>query len=55
MTCQTGDQIKQDQRTGKRVYEAPRLRNYGAVRELTAGGSGMSDEGSMTTDTTRKL
>lgn len=34
-------------------YTAPTLKVYGGVVELTAGGTGISNEGSATTDVTK--
>jgi hypothetical protein len=42
-------QGKQDQKTNdsaRRIYGAPRLTEYGRVRDLTAGGSGERGESS---------
>jgi hypothetical protein len=43
-----------EQATAKTGYTAPKLVVYGAMAALTAGGSGNSAEGSMTTDLTRQ-
>ncbi len=38
----------------RRAYQTPRLMTYGAVRELTAGGSGTKNEGKKDTDPKRR-
>ncbi len=54
MIYQSYDQKTPTLEANARPYNSPRLLVYGAVRELTAGGSGQSDEGSMTGDLTRR-
>jgi hypothetical protein len=41
----TGDHMAAVQQPGRRSYHRPRLFVYGAVRNLTAGGSGNASEG----------
>ncbi len=46
--------VKAPEMTAGREYAAPKLVVYGDMAALTAGGSGMSDEGSMTMDPLRR-
>jgi len=38
----------------KKPYQPPQLVQYGAIQNMTLGGTGGPAEGSMTTDTTRR-
>lgn len=49
------DSNKTPKRESRQSYASPKLRIYGDVVEMTAGGSGMSDEGSMSMDTSRRV
>ena len=41
--------------THKRPYRAPRLSVYGFLKDLTAGGTGMSSENMVQMEATRKV
>lgn len=47
------DQGEASEPPSRKVYAAPRLREYGLLRDLTAGGSGMMAEGVMMTSMIR--
>lgn len=49
------DSNEKPKQESQRSYASPKLRIYGDVVEMTAGGSGQSDEGSMDMTTTRRV
>jgi hypothetical protein len=55
MTTAADDNVSQEENPHRRPYRAPRLIVYGAVRDLTAGGSGKAPESVKSTAAPRKI